>query len=56
MEQLLAPSRQTEVTVLAASTTPTLGTIFPAYPLDLGSDPRLFSSGLVLRADTELRV
>lgn len=34
--QLLAPSRQTEVTVPAASTTPTLGTIFPAYLLGSG--------------------
>lgn len=34
--QLLAPSRQTEVTVPAASTTHTLGTIFPAYPLGSG--------------------
>lgn len=36
MGQLLTPSRQTEVTVLAASTTTTLSTIFPAYPLGSG--------------------
>lgn len=35
-EQLLAPSRQTEVTVPAASTTPTLGSIFPVHPQGSG--------------------